>query len=60
MDLDALLFVIYINDLPDNIESDIYLFADDTKFYSKVEDYEDAVKIQNDLNQLNLGSEISS
>ena len=55
--LGALLFVIYINDLPDNIASDIYLFADDTKFYSKVEDYEDAVKIQNDLNQLNLWSE---
>ena len=29
----ALLFVIYINDLPENIKSHLYLFADDCKFF---------------------------
>ena len=50
--LGALLFVIYINDLPDNIQSDIFLFADDTKFFRKVEDSDDAAIIQQDLNTL--------
>ena len=55
--LGALLFVIYINDLPDTIESNINLFTDDTKFYTRVEGHRDAIKIQNDLNRLNLWSE---
>ena len=55
--LGALLFVIYINDMPQNIESEIYLFADDTKFYRQVKDYNDAVAIQNDLNSLKAWSE---
>ena len=32
-------------------------FADDTKFYTRVEDHRDAIKTQNDFNQLNLWSE---
>ena len=55
--LGALLFVIYINDMPQNIESEIHLFADDTEFYREIKDYNDAVAIQNDLNSLNTWSE---
>ena len=54
--LGALLFIIYINDLPDNITSDIYLFADDTKFFRQVENNKDANIIQEDLNTLHQWS----
>ncbi len=32
--LNPLLFVIYINDLPNNILSNFYMFADDTKLFN--------------------------
>ena len=37
----ALLFVIYINDLPENIKSHLYLFADDCKFFRQIISSED-------------------
>ena len=54
--LGALLFVIYINDLPDNIISDIFLFADDTKFFRRIVDSDDAAVIQQDLDTLHKWS----
>ena len=54
--LGALLFVIFINDLPENIKSNIFLFADDTKFFKEVTNDEDAQVIQEDLNTLNKWS----
>ena len=49
--LKLLLFVIYINDLPDAVDSYAYLFADDTKLFSKITK-EDVISLQRDLNIL--------
>ena len=48
----ALLFVIYINDLPDNIKSHLYLFADDCKFFRQMINSVDTTIMQLDLNTL--------
>ena len=45
-----LLFIMYINDLPEAVmHSSTTLFADDTKFYCKVLTANDCGKIQKDL-----------
>ena len=53
-----MLFVFCINDLPDNILSDVLLFSDDTKVFiisqPPVEDEEDV--LQRDLNRLQAWS----
>ena len=55
--LGPLLFILYINDLPDTIQSNILLFADDTKIFNKVSSFEDAAKLQNDIHALNEWSD---
>ena len=48
------LFLFYINDIEDNMESTVRLFADDTIVYLAVSSTLDAETLQNDLNKLGI------
>ena len=50
--LDPILFVIYINDMPECVDSTTYLFADDTKIFREIKSPNDEEKLQNDLDEL--------
>ena len=55
--LGPILFVLYINDLPSNILSDVYMFADDTKIFNIIKSPEDQEILQNDLDTLSMWSD---
>ena len=56
--LGPLLFVIYINDILDNINSDGLLFADDTKIFRSITCKEDSQTLQDDIDELEKWSDL--
>ena len=50
--LGPLLFLTYINDLPDNLKSSVRLFADDCMLYHEIQNEIDSEELQSDLDTL--------
>ena len=50
--LGPLLLLIYVNDLPRSISSQVFLFADDTKLIQSISTSADHVQLQTDLDNL--------
>ena len=60
------LFLLYINDLPDNVICNIAIYADDTTLYSKCDQASDlwqqlelASELESDLRDTGLGQEVA-
>ena len=55
--LGPILFLIYINDLDDDIASNVLMFVDDTKVFRKIKIDADRQQLQDDLNKMTEWSE---
>ena len=50
--LGPVLFICYINDMPNIVSSFNYMYADDTKICREMSDTRDSIKLQADLNNI--------
>ena len=50
--LGPILFVCYVNDMPEVVDSPVHMFADDTKIYIQITTQSDQEILQTDLKQL--------
>ena len=55
--LGPILFVMFINDLPHVVKSEVKMFADDTKLYGRSDNDQGIIDIQDDLDQLQAWSD---
>ena len=51
-----LLFLIYVNDIPESLKCTSKMFADDTKVFNKIKSKEDSLMLQDDLDSLSKWS----
>ena len=56
--LGPILFICYINDMPNRVTSDIQLFADDTKIYRRITTGDDNEALQDDLANLEAWTQL--
>ena len=50
--LGSIIFLLYVNDLPDAAKSSVKMFADDTKLYTSIKTSSDCKILQQDLNSM--------
>ena len=48
----VILFIIFVNDMPNVINSMLLMFADDTKLYRTIDSPQDHTALQHDIDQL--------
>ena len=50
--LGPVLFLLYVNDIPENVKCDIKIFADNTKVWKNIKDSDDCRDLQNNLDSI--------